>query len=201
MIEKPPDKDYPFSFPIPFPAAIPDRMKKSTRRCLSALKGQFQDEPAFADMLEEDDRVIYEVYEIERPDVAGELLMGISIIHPGKVGHEFYMTKGHYHAFAGAAETYIALQGEGILLMQTVNGEWQAEALTPGRVVYVPPGWAHRSICTSNQEDLVFFFIYPADAGHDYGAIEEQGFCKMVIDSEHGVEIIDNPRWKKPESV
>jgi glucose-6-phosphate isomerase len=49
-------------------------------------------------------------------------------------------------------------------------------------------------VCTSRQEDLVTFFIYPGNAGHDYGTIERQGFRKLVLDGESGPEIVDNPR-------
>jgi len=38
--------------------------------------------------------------------VAGELLFGVSIVHPGKVGNEFYMTKGHFHTVLETAEIY-----------------------------------------------------------------------------------------------
>ncbi|MBA3074941.1 MAG: glucose-6-phosphate isomerase, partial [Anaerolineae bacterium] len=78
--------DLPFSFTIPLPAVIPSRIDNHIIRTLSALKGQFLDEAAFNKMLLEEDKLIYEVYEIKRPEVEGELLMGISIVHPGKVG-------------------------------------------------------------------------------------------------------------------
>jgi glucose-6-phosphate isomerase len=63
-------------------------------------------------------------------------------------------------------------------------------------LLYVPPRWAHRSVCTSRQADLVTLFVYPAHAGHDYGTIEQQGFRKLVVDTGNGIEFVDNPRWK-----
>ena len=86
------------------------------------------------------------------------------------------------------------MRGEGYMVMETSEGETAVEALSPGKVLYVTPGWAHRSVCTSRQEDLVTFFAYPANAGHDYGTIERQGFRKMVLDGPNGPEIVDNPR-------
>jgi len=119
-------------------------------------------------------------------------------VHPGKVGQEFFMTKGHFHTVLDTAEMYLCLKGEGVMVMETPEGETAVESLSPGRVLYVPPRWAHRSVCTARQEDLVTFFVYPAHAGHDYGTIEKQGFRKMVIDGEHGdIEILDNPRWRR----
>jgi len=189
--------DVPFSFVIPSPGFIPTAYHNHIQRRLSALNGQFLDQDAFDDMLAEEDRIIYEVYEIRRPEDTGELLMGVSIVHPGKVGSEFFMTKGHYHAVLETAEAYYCLSGEGFMVMENPEGDVKIEPLNPGKVLYVPPRWAHRSVCTSRQQDLVIFFVYPAHSGHDYGSIERQGFRKLIVDGENGFQIIDNPRWKQ----
>ncbi len=189
--------DLPFSFILPSPELIPSRVDNKIQRTLSSLRGQFLDQQKYEAMLKEGDPVIYEVYEIKRPEVAGELLMGVSFIHPGKVGKEFYMTKGHFHTILDTAEIYISLRGEGYMVLETPEGDSHVEAFGPGKVLYVPPRWAHRSVCTSRMEDLVFFFAYPGNAGHDYGTIERQGFRKLIVEGEKGIEIIDNPRWVK----
>ena len=186
--------DLPFSFSLPSPDVIPSRVDNHIIRTLSALKGQFLDQATYNQMLAEEDRLIYEVYEIKRPEVEGEMLMGISIVHPGKVGNEFFMTKGHFHSVLETSEIYYCLRGEGFMVMETPEGNTSVEALSPGKVLYVPPRWAHRSVCTSRLEDLVTFFAYPANAGHDYGTIERSGFRKLVVDGDQGPEIIDNPR-------
>jgi len=188
--------DKPFTFTLQFPGAIPTRIDNHIQRRLSALKGQFLDQATYEKMVSDDDRLIYEVYEIHRPEVEGELLSGISIVHPGKVGREFYMTKGHYHTVLDTAEAYYCLNGEGFMVMETPEGDTAVEALSPGKVLYIPPRWAHRSVCTSRQEDLITLFIYPGNAGHDYGTIEQLGFRKLVIEGEKGIEIIDNPRYQ-----
>jgi glucose-6-phosphate isomerase len=187
--------DTPFSFTLPYPQLIPSRFDHHIQRRLSSLKGQFLDSDAYQKMLAVEDTLVYEVYEVHRPQVPGEILSGISIIHPGKVGREFFMTKGHFHAVIDTAEIYICLKGEGCMVMETPAGETCVEMLAPGRVLYVPPRWAHRSVCTSRQQDLVTFFAYPGHAGHDYGTIERQGFGKLVLEGAQGVEIVDNPRW------
>ena len=189
--------DLPFSFSLPFPNVIPSHYDNHLQRRLSSLKGQCLDQAAYEKMLGEDDRVIYEVYEILRPEVAGEFLMGVSIVHPGKVGREYFMTKGHFHTVIDTAEIYYCLRGEGFMVMETPEGETAVERLSPGSVLYVPPRWAHRSVCTSRQEDLVTFFAYPGNAGHNYLTIEQLGFRKLVVEGENGPEIIDNPRYQK----
>jgi glucose-6-phosphate isomerase, archaeal len=188
--------DRPFRFTIPTPSAVPSRIDNHIERRLSAMKGQFCDTQAYEAMLAKEDILLYEVYEIKRPEEAGELLMGISVVHPGKVGSEFFMTKGHYHTILDTAETYYVLKGEGFMVMETPEGKCAVEPLSPGQVLYVPPRWAHRSVCTSRREDLVTFFVYPGNAGHDYGTIEQKGFHKLVIEGPDGIEITDNPRWK-----
>lgn len=187
--------DYPFTFTLPFPQLIPTRVDHHIQRRLSAMKGQFSDSEAYERMLGAEDALVYEVYEIKRPEAAGELLSGISVVHPGKVGNEFFMTKGHFHTVLETAEIYLCLSGEGCMVMETPEGSTCVKSLTPGTVLYVPPRWAHRSVCTARQQDLVTFFAYPGNAGHDYGTIERQGFGKLVLDGENGVVIVDNPRW------
>lgn len=189
--------DTPFTFTLPFPSLVPTRYDNHIQRRLSQMKGQFSDEQAYQVLLTQEDCLVYEVYDIQRPHEAGEVLHGISIIHPGKVGREYFMTKGHYHAVIDTAEVYICLKGEGFMVMENPEGETSVEALFPGQVLYVPPRWAHRSVCTGRQQDLVTFFAYPGHSGHDYGTIERQGFARLVLEGKAGIEIIDNPRWKK----
>ena len=167
-------------------------------RRLSAMQGQYLDEQAYAAMLSQDP-VLYEVYEIKRPESAGELMHGLSIVHPGKVGDECFMTKGHFHTVLDTAEVYYCIKGEGAMVMETPEGEWSVEELRPGRVLYVPPRWAHRSVNTGQHEDLVTFFIYPGNAGHDYGTIEQQGFRKLIVKRDGRAQIVDNPRWRVHE--
>jgi glucose-6-phosphate isomerase len=81
--------------------------------------------------------------------------------------------------------------------MENPEGDWSVEELRPGRILYVPPRWAHRSVNTGSG-DLVFLFVYPGNAGHDYGTIERQGFRKLVVEVDGKPQIIDNPRWSAP---
>lgn len=190
----------PFTFNLINAGSImPDHYDHHIERRLSAMRGQFLSQQAANTMLNDEDPVLYEVYEIDRPRIAGELLHGLSIVHPGKVGSEYFMTKGHFHTVMETAEIYYCLRGQGLMVMETPEGKWDVKPLRPHAVLYVPPRWAHRSVNTSADEDLVMFFAYPGNAGHDYGSIEKQGYRKLVVDRNGVPTIIDNPRWLPPE--
>lgn len=165
-------------------------------RRLSSMKGQYMDEKAYEEMLKKDDCLLYEVYEKLVPELEGELLQGMSIVHPGKVGKEYFMTKGHFHSLLNTAEFYYCIKGHGYMMMENPEGDWVAEELFPDTVLYVPGRWAHRSINIMNDEDLITIFAYPANAGHDYATIETKGFRKLIIEKNGKPEIIDNPKWK-----
>ena len=190
--------DKPFTFDILLSEATLSQYDNHIRRALSLMRGQYADEQAYEAMLAQEDTELYEVYEIVRPHESGELLHGLSVVHPGKVGDEYFMTKGHFHTVLETAEVYYCLKGEGMMVMETPEGDWAVEELRPGKVLYVPPRWAHRSVNTG-REDLITFFVYPGHAGHDYGTIETQGFRKLVLERDNQPCIVDNPRWRPPE--
>lgn len=192
-------RELPYSVDVSVEDKILSEFDNHIVRRLSAMEGQFHDEDAYRATLADDDPALYEVYELERPELAGEMRHGLSVVHPGTIGDEFYMTKGHFHQVLETAEIYYCLRGRGAMVMETPEGDWAIEELEPGSVLYVPPRWAHRSVNTGLDDSLVTFFAYPSNAGHDYGSIEKQGFRKLILNRDGEPEIVDNPRWLPPE--
>ncbi len=162
-------------------------------RKASNMRGFYNDEEALEALISNGDPTIYDVYAVVK-EGEGELCYAITILHAGKVGDEYFMTKGHYHEKKDRAELYIGLRGQGLLLMQK-GDEVKWVEMRRGTVVYVPPYWAHRSVNTGSG-DFVFLAIYPGDAGHDYGSIAERGFAKIVVERDGRYEVIDNPRYR-----
>ncbi|MHC4740466.1 MAG: glucose-6-phosphate isomerase family protein [Planctomycetota bacterium] len=155
------------------------------RRNASDMRGHYADSDALANLINEgNDPLHYEVFETPVPEKIGQLMYCISRLQPGKVGDEFFMTKGHYHTVEDTAEIYLCLKGTGYMLMKTADGKWAAEQMSRGRMIYVPPFWAHRSVNTSADEPLVSFCVYPGNAGHNYGDIEQQGFPKRIFERD-----------------
>ena len=190
------DHTQPFRFELPRTGGIPSEYDNYLSRKLSSMKGMYRDSAAY-DAMRGDDPLLYEVYEIRRPEISGELLHGVTVLHPGKVGDEYFMTKGHFHEVLETGEVYYCLQGEGRIVMETPEGEWNVQQFNASEVVYVPPRWAHRTVNVSADEKLIFFFIYPGHAGHNYGTIEQQGFRKLVVEQDGAPTVVDNPRWSK----
>jgi glucose-6-phosphate isomerase len=166
-----------------------------TQRKLSAMQGMYADEERRAAMVAADDPLVYEFYDLGLPEKASDIAFGTSITYPGKVGDEYYMTKGHFHTVLETAEVYYCLRGHGYMLIENPEGDWAARELEPGAAVYVPPRYAHRSINTSATEPLVTFYAFRADAGHDYGTIETKGFRKRIVERDGRPQIVDNPKW------
>ena len=55
---------------------------------------------------------------------------------------------------------------------------------------------SHRSVNVDPKEPLRTFFVFRADAGHDYGTIETKGYRKLLVEKEGVPAILDNPKWK-----
>lgn len=175
----------PFSVSIDFGTGAMEEADRVIVRRASDLRGYYADAEALETLIASGDPVHYRVFEMAVPEVEGHLLFCMSILEPGTVGDEFFMTKGHYHTVSATAETYLCLRGRGSMLTKTADGRWDMQPMEAGRLVYVPPHWAHRSINTGD-EPLISFCVYPAHAGHNYGDIETEGFPRRVVTGPGG---------------
>jgi glucose-6-phosphate isomerase len=177
-----------FKYPLPCSIAldpetgvIPQATAHYEKR-LSDLRGLFMDpEDLERRIREENDPVCYENYAFNDNQIEGDIFFGTTIIYPGKVGSEYHLTRGHYHRRRDHAETYQALSGRGIVLFERQEGTTCNADLTPGKITYIPPFWAHRSINISDVP-LVFLWTCPVEAGHDYESLREVGMRQVVIE-------------------
>lgn len=153
---------------------------KSSRK-LKDLKGIFKDQEAFDTMDKE--TLVYDVssHLPVKEGTPGGLYFGVTYIHPGKVGNEYFMTKGHFHAQIDRAEYYWGIQGEGILILMDEDRNVWGEKMLPGSLHYIPGRIAHRVANVSNQI-LSFGACWPSDAGYDYEEIAENGIAKRLLE-------------------
>ncbi|WP_417883018.1 glucose-6-phosphate isomerase family protein [Vibrio rumoiensis] len=154
---------------------------------LSSLEGVFADEVKHIENVQ--DRVIYQVEMLPAQQAEGELNFGVSHIEPGLVGNEFHMTRGHIHQRKEQAEFYFGSQGEGLLLMQTEQGDVSIEKVFPGSIHHIPGFVAHRLINTGDTR-LSALAVWPAIAGHNYEFLKEVGFKVRVLKSAMGYKIV-----------
>ncbi len=161
---------------------------------MSDISGFFQDQQAVQALLQFNP-LIYRVYQTQPGGDTNGLYTGTSVIEPGQIGREYYMTKGHFHVASQAPEVYLTLSGHGRLMLQTRSGENVIQAMEPGLVNYIPGEWAHRTI-NIGQERLVFFAVWPAIAGHDYESIAQNGFARLIVAGADGPEVVANPGFR-----
>jgi len=173
--------------------AAPDNVRKGR---LADLADLYMDGEDVLD--KEGDRVVYEFAQVAPYSESGNLAFGVARIYPGRVGREFHMTRGHFHARQGAAEVYFCLAGEGVLLCQRPEQEPEALPMRPGRIGYVPPGWAHRVINTG-RDDLVFLAVVDASAGHDYSGAKalDKRIVAQDSNSDDGSPVGDGSRVRR----
>jgi glucose-6-phosphate isomerase, archaeal len=156
---------------------------------LAELDGIYADGAAFADAVSrEGSRVVYYVHEVRPAAEHGDLIFGTTFMEPGRVGNEFFVTRGHIHAKANRPEVYYGESGQGLMLMESPEGETRILEISPRVMVYVPPLWIHRSVNTG-AVPMVTSFFYPSDSGQDYGLIARSGGMSIRI-------VADGAGWK-----
>jgi glucose-6-phosphate isomerase len=166
-----------------------------TYRYLSDLAGFFVDEAAYQQARNEGDPLVYQVSAVEPAHSPADLHIGLGVVMPGQIGREYYLTKGHLHEKRESAEIYIGLEGKGVMVLEDEEtGNTTMQPLNKHRIVYVPGHTAHRT-CNIGDQPLKYLGVYAADAGHDYGAIAERNFHKVVVAGRDGAELIDRDAY------
>ncbi|HTO94484.1 MAG TPA: glucose-6-phosphate isomerase family protein [Bacteroidota bacterium] len=151
------------------------------RRTLSQIGDAFADIAAVRSALAHGDPLVYTVSTCEYGTGREDLHCGLGVLHPGSVGDEYFMTRGHMHQRKDAPELYVGIRGRGMMLLQKEDGSGaQAIPMQGECLVYVPGHTAHRTVNVGD-EPLVYLGIYPADAGHDYEALRKGNFTNVVV--------------------
>jgi glucose-6-phosphate isomerase len=111
----------------------------------------------------------------------GAMGFGNTFIFPGKVGNEYIMTKGHFHAKGESSEFYWGVQGKGMLIMMDRDRNTWAEEMYPGSLHYIGENIAHRVANTGNTT-LILGASWTSDAGHDYEEIARNCFSARLFE-------------------
>jgi glucose-6-phosphate isomerase len=80
-----------------------------------------------------------------------------------------------------------------MLLEDETTGESRMVPLRPNSAVYVPGKTAHRTTNTGNTP-LTYLGVYPAKAGHDYGAIARKNFRCVIVERDGQPTMLERSR-------
>lgn len=173
--------------------------RRTSERRLRDLTGFFSDESAFVDA--DPNTLVYSVeafFPVEE-GTEGGLFFGISHIEAGRIGNEYFMTKGHFHQETNRAEFYWGLEGSGALIFMDADRRSWAEWVRPGSLHYVPGGVAHR-LANCGSDRLSVGACWPSDAGHDYDSISEAGFSGRLVEVDGEPRLVSTEELEDGES-
>jgi glucose-6-phosphate isomerase len=155
--------------------------------------GHFDDRPAqsirtlgelasiFAGFIGDPEQVVYETHgcpgEVEGPP---RLLYSTTVIHPGDVEGEFFMTRGHFHTNSERGELVLTLRGTGALILMDRERKTWTELMEPGSLHDIDGRHAHR-VANCGDVPLVFLVAWMSDCGHEYESIRDFGFGKRMF--------------------
>jgi len=158
-------------------------------RTIGGLSGYFADETARSAM--DPERITYRVesYEPVPEGRAGAVCCAATFLEPGRVGDEYFMTRGHFHANEDRPELEVTVSGEGALVLMGHDRQTRIDSMRPGSVHHVPPGTAHR-VANIGTQTLVFVSYWASETGHDYETIRSEGFSGRVLQVNGRPELV-----------
>jgi glucose-6-phosphate isomerase len=156
----------------------------TSSKTLRDIQAMFHDQNAARNMPPQQEIYRVQAYMPVSAGFEGGLFWGNTTLLPGKVGDEYFMTKGHFHRLRNRAEYYLTFHGVGgLLLMDEATGITRCQQMSPGSVHYIPGGTAHR-VANTGAVPLVFAACWPSDAGYDYETIERVGFSARLLERD-----------------
>ncbi|HJP83171.1 MAG TPA: glucose-6-phosphate isomerase family protein [Fimbriimonadaceae bacterium] len=152
----------------------------------SSVRTLDQMEGVFAASVGNRNDVVYEIFgtagEVNGPP---KLLYATTVLHPGQVEGEYFMTRGHFHTNPERGELVFTLSGEGALILMDRNRNTWMEPMLEGGIHDIDGAHAHRVANTGNVP-LIFLVAWMSDCGHDYESIKAKGFSLRLF-SERGL--------------
>ncbi len=129
----------------------------------------------FAGAPEQGDPLIYEIYTWNDGHAPTNLLSTITVLHAGRIGDEFYHTKGHFHTDPDGSEFVVGYFGEGVLQTGTRAGAVTETQIMRGAHLVIPDSRAHR-VVNRGEEAAVYLSVSSAGVGHDYDSVSACGW-------------------------
>jgi glucose-6-phosphate isomerase, archaeal len=169
----------------------PETVVRESVKTLGQLEGIFADAKALRAMGPA--TVVYRVQAWcpVSEGTEGGLFWGSTVVEPGEVAGEYFMTHGHFHLKRNRTEYYATVVGEGALILMDESRKTWMEPMFPGSVHFIPPGIGHRVANTGNTP-LHFVACWPSDAGHDYDSIRNHGFGARLMKVDGNAKLVES---------
>ena len=149
-----------------------EKHKSRKRRFKDVAKWYSNKKAVDKELKKNRNKVIYETFtEKDSP-----MDLTLTVIHPGVVGKEYHMTKGHVHG-ANNPEFYILLEGNGKLLIQKTREKPKTIILKKGKIALIPKGYAHRLI-NPGRKKLKVLTIYSENSRPNYNVKFKKRFFR-----------------------
>jgi glucose-6-phosphate isomerase len=163
---------------------------RESRKILGDIKELFLQRSAANKM--SPDTLIYRVrwWSPVPENTEGGLFWGTTVIEPGRVGREYFMTHGHFHQKADRTEFYSTISGTGALILMNENRKTWVEEMSPGSLHHIPGRTAHR-VANTGSTPLHFVACWPSDAGYDYDEIKKNGFSARLLSEDGTPSLVD----------
>lgn len=167
----------------------PSTEVRESVKTLGQLEGIFENTSALKAM--DPSTVVYRVQAwCPVPEgTEGGLFWGTTVVEPGQVDSEYFMTHGHFHLKRDRTECYATTLGNGALILMDETRKTWIEPMSPGSVHLVPARVAHR-VANIGRIPLRFVACWPSDAGHDYDSIRKHGFSARLREVHGKVELV-----------
>ena len=154
---------------------------RESEKTLAQLEGIFGDNEALRSM---DPKTV--VYRVQAwcpvaEGTEGAQFWGSTVVQPGRVANEYFMTHGHCHLKRDRTEFYGTIEGQGALILMDQYRNTRMELMSPGSLHFIPSNTAHR-VANIGDIPLRFVACWPSDAGHDYDSVRGRGFSARLLD-------------------
>jgi len=168
---------------------LPDARVRESVKTLGQLQEIFANEEARREM--DPNTVVYSVQAwCPVPEgTEGGLFWGSTIVEPGQVESEYFMTHGHFHLKRDRTEYYGTIEGEGALILMDEDRNTRMEPMSAGTLHFIPPHTAHR-VANVGKTPLRFVACWPSDAGYDYEYIRKFGFSACLMNTNRGAVLV-----------
>ena len=122
----------PFTLMLDFRSGALEPHTSRTERHVSDMRGAYADATALEHLVKGGDPLVYEVLQYDIPEEVGQLICCTTVLHPGTVGDEYFMTKGHYHLVRDTGEVYLGLSRSRLSALDDRGGRQGGDPDGPG---------------------------------------------------------------------